>query len=141
MQKHQSIAALAFGFVTGIGAFAVTGLLTEIAKELGTSVVGAGQLMSAYSFGLAVGAPLLTPLSRRVDRRTLISGGLVAFGALPLLPFSHRLTDRLQLRAFLLGSRPQSSFRTLSQWLGCPPNPEGAAERLLQCFLALPCRS
>src|SRR3981081_4303367 len=79
----QSIAPLAFGyFIGGIGAFAVTGLLNEIAKELGTSVASAGQLMSAYSLALAMGAPLLTPLTKRFERPALITAGLVLFGIL-----------------------------------------------------------
>jgi predicted MFS family arabinose efflux permease len=83
--RTPSIAALAFGyFVVGMGAFAVTGLLNEIASELGVSVVGAGQLMSAYSLALAVGAPVLTPLTRRFERSTLIVGGLILFGLLQL---------------------------------------------------------
>jgi predicted MFS family arabinose efflux permease len=85
MRKTQSVTALAFGyFVVGIGAFAVTGLLNEIARELRTSVEGAGQLMSAYSLALAVGAPLLAPLTRRFERRALITAGLVSFGVLQL---------------------------------------------------------
>jgi predicted MFS family arabinose efflux permease len=81
MHRAPSIAALAFGyFVVGTGAFVVAGLLNEIAKDLGTSVAGAGQLMSAYSLALAVGAPLLTPLTARFDRRALIGSGLILFG-------------------------------------------------------------
>src|SRR5215203_3086694 len=81
MHRASSITALAFGyFVVGTGAFVVAGLLNEIAKNLGTSVAGAGQLMSAYS--LALGAPLLTPLTARFDRRTLIGSGLILFGLL-----------------------------------------------------------
>nr|WP_236843529.1 MFS transporter [Bradyrhizobium icense] len=60
----------------------MTGLLNEIARELGTSVAGAGQLMSAYSLALAVGAPLLVSLTRRFGRRGLIAAGLVLFGVL-----------------------------------------------------------
>jgi predicted MFS family arabinose efflux permease len=83
MQRASSITALAFGyFVVGTGAFVVAGLLNEIAKDLGTSVAGAGQLMSAYSLALALGAPLLTPLTARFDRRTLIRSGLIFFGLL-----------------------------------------------------------
>jgi predicted MFS family arabinose efflux permease len=81
--EPKSAAALAFGyFVVGIGAFAVTGLLNEIARELGTSIAGAGQLMSAYSLALAVGAPLLISPTRRFGRRDLIAAGLVLFGVL-----------------------------------------------------------
>jgi len=56
----------------GTGTFVVTGLLNEIANDLRTSISGTGQLMSAYSLALAIGAPLLTPLTTRIDRRTLI---------------------------------------------------------------------
>jgi predicted MFS family arabinose efflux permease len=40
--------------------------------------------MSAYSLALAVGAPLLTPLTKRFERRALIVAGLVSFGILQL---------------------------------------------------------
>jgi predicted MFS family arabinose efflux permease len=80
---RTQLVALAFGyFVVGIGAFAVGGLLNEIAKDLGTSAAGAGQLMSTYSAALAIGAPLLTPLTKRFERRALITAGLVLFGVL-----------------------------------------------------------
>jgi DHA1 family inner membrane transport protein len=73
VRRTRSIAALAFGyFVVGTGTFVVTGLLNEIANDLRTSISGTGQLMSAYSLALAIGAPLLTPLTTRIDRRTLI---------------------------------------------------------------------
>jgi predicted MFS family arabinose efflux permease len=83
VRSNHSIAALAFGyFVVGTGAFAVAGLLNEIANDLGTSVAGAGQLMSGYSLALAIGAPLLAPLGVRFERRTLIAVGLASFGLL-----------------------------------------------------------
>ena len=45
-----------------------------IAADLGVSVAAAGTLVGAFALGLAVGGPLLTALTIRVDRRHVLVG-------------------------------------------------------------------
>jgi DHA1 family inner membrane transport protein len=60
----------AFGI--GMTEFIVAGLLPQIGRDLGVSLSSAGLLVSGYAAGVAVGAPLLTGLTGRVDRKTLL---------------------------------------------------------------------
>ena len=62
----------AFGI--GMTEFIVAGLLPEIGRDLHVSLSRAGLLVSGYAAGVAVGAPLLTGLTGRVDRKTLLLG-------------------------------------------------------------------
>jgi predicted MFS family arabinose efflux permease len=83
LRERQATAALAFAyFIVGTGAFVIAGLLNEIAVDLEVSVAAAGQLITAYSLALAVGAPLLASLVTRFHRRTLIAIGVGLFGLL-----------------------------------------------------------
>lgn len=64
------IAALSLGaFAIGVTEFSPMGLLPDIAGSLDVSIPKAGMLVSAYAFGVMLGAPLitlaLTPWSRR----------------------------------------------------------------------------
>ncbi|MBN9072534.1 MAG: MFS transporter [Rhizobiales bacterium] len=71
------IAAFAFGTTE----FVIAGVLPEVAEGLGVTVVNAGYLISAYAMGIAVGGPLLTVLTARVPRRTLLVWLALAFTA------------------------------------------------------------
>ena len=66
------IALMIGAFGIGMTEFIVAGLLPEIGRDLGVSLSSAGLLVSGYAAGVAVGAPLLTGLTGRVDRKTLL---------------------------------------------------------------------
>lgn len=69
----KSLLSLAFGtFALGIVEFGMMGILSDIASALEISVVKAGHLISAYSAGVAVGAPMLLFLRRIPLRRLMI---------------------------------------------------------------------
>ena len=56
----KSLLSLAFGtFALGIVEFGIMGILSDIANDLNISIIKAGHLISAYSAGVAVGAPSL----------------------------------------------------------------------------------
>lgn len=77
-----SLLALAVGtFALGIAEFSMMGILGDVAKELDISVDKAGHLISAYSLGVAVGAPMLIFL-RKLPLRTvlMILAGVIAVG-------------------------------------------------------------
>ncbi len=62
-------------FAQGTSEFMLSGLVPDIARDLGVSVPAAGALTSAFAAGMVVGAPLVAALARRWPRR----GALLAF--------------------------------------------------------------
>lgn len=78
----KSLTALAIGtFALGIAEFAMMGILSSVANELDVSIVKAGNLISAYSAGVAVGAPGLILLRRwPLKRLMLLLAGMIAAG-------------------------------------------------------------
>ncbi|MGW3209922.1 Cmx/CmrA family chloramphenicol efflux MFS transporter [Streptomyces sp. NPDC001135] len=60
-------------FAQGTSEFTVSGLVPDIARDLGVSVPAAGTLTSAFAVGMIVGAPLMALLGRgRPRRRSLL---------------------------------------------------------------------
>jgi DHA1 family inner membrane transport protein len=77
---NLALAALALGaFAIGTAELVVVGILNLIAKDTSVSVSTAGQLVTAYALGIAFGAPLLTVLTGRFGRRSVLRLSLVAF--------------------------------------------------------------
>lgn len=75
-----ALVALMIGaFGIGMTEFIVAGLLPEIGADLGVSLPAAGLLVSGYAGGVAIGAPLLTGLTGRMDRKTLLVALMVIF--------------------------------------------------------------
>lgn len=74
--------ALAIGtFALGIAEFAMMGILSAVACELDVSIVKAGNLISAYSAGVAIGAPGLVLLRRwPLKRLLLLLTAMIAVG-------------------------------------------------------------
>ena len=65
-----ALAAGAFGI--GTTEFIIMGLLTQVSQDLGISIPTAGTLISGYAMGVAVGAPVLTLLTRHWPRKRLL---------------------------------------------------------------------
>lgn len=59
-------------FVVGSAELVVVGILTLIAVDLSVSVSTAGQLVTAYALGIALGGPILTAVTMRLGRRPLL---------------------------------------------------------------------
>ncbi|PRT16287.1 MFS sugar transporter [Bacillus toyonensis] len=72
-----ALAISAFGI--GTTEFISVGLLTSISKDLNVSVTTAGLTVSLYALGAAVGAPVLTALTARMSRKTLLMWIMVIF--------------------------------------------------------------
>jgi DHA1 family purine base/nucleoside efflux pump-like MFS transporter len=64
-------------FTVGTSDFVVSGVLLDVSGKLGVSVTAAGQLATAFAIAYAIGAPLLSTLTGRWDRRTLLLAALV----------------------------------------------------------------
>lgn len=66
-------------FAIGTTEFVIVGLIPTVAQDLGVSLPSAGLLVSLYALGVAVGAPILTALTARVPRKTLVLGLMLLF--------------------------------------------------------------
>ncbi|MCZ8537846.1 MFS transporter [Paenisporosarcina quisquiliarum] len=72
-----ALAISAFGI--GTTEFVPVGLLASIAKDLDIGITLAGLLISGYAVGVAVGAPILTALTNRMSRKTLLISLMFVF--------------------------------------------------------------
>ncbi|MEU0726094.1 Cmx/CmrA family chloramphenicol efflux MFS transporter [Streptomyces sp. NPDC006140] len=91
-------------FAQGTSEFMLSGLVPDIARDLGVSVPAAGALTSAFAAGMVVGAPLVAGLARRWPRR----GALLAFlGVFLAVHVVGALTDSF---AVLLATRVVGAF-------------------------------
>ncbi|RZJ02345.1 MAG: MFS transporter [Brevundimonas sp.] len=80
MKLNPPLLALAAGaFGIGVTEFAPMGLLNVMASDLDVSIPAAGLLVSAYAFGVVLGAPLMTLTTGRIPRRTLLIGLMAIF--------------------------------------------------------------
>lgn len=72
-----ALAISAFGI--GTTEFVPVGLLASIANDLNIGITLAGLLISGYAIGVAVGAPILTALTNRMSRKSLLMTLMVVF--------------------------------------------------------------
>lgn len=71
-------------FAIGTTEFVLVGLVPTIAQQLNVSLPSAGLLISMYALGVAIGAPVLTALTRKMPRKRLLTAlmGLFTLGNL-----------------------------------------------------------
>lgn len=72
-----ALAISAFGI--GTTEFVPVGLLSSIAEDLSISITLAGLLISGYAIGVAIGAPVLTALTSKMSRKSLLMALMVLF--------------------------------------------------------------
>lgn len=72
-----ALTAGAFGI--GVTEFVIMGLLLEVSADLGITIAMAGLLISGYALGVVVGAPLLTAMTSRWPRKSVLIGLMVIF--------------------------------------------------------------
>ena len=63
-------------FVLGCAEMLVVGMLDLIATDLRVSIPAAGTLLTAQALGMAVGGPILTALTIKLNKRTILIGAL-----------------------------------------------------------------
>jgi MFS transporter, DHA1 family, inner membrane transport protein len=92
----RALAMLFLGaFVMGSSELLVVGVLDLVAHDLSVSISTAGTLVTGYALGLAVGGPILTALTIRLNRRTILCGTLalaIACNLVVALSTSYDLT-------------------------------------------------
>ncbi|MEK3910945.1 MFS transporter [Paenibacillus sp. FSL H7-0331] len=75
-----SILSLTVGaFAIGMTEFVIMGLLPNVAEDLHVSISSAGQLITMYALGVAIGAPILTVLTHRIPQKKLLCLLMVLF--------------------------------------------------------------
>jgi DHA1 family inner membrane transport protein len=85
-ERPLALAVLGLGaFTVGTSELVVVGILDQIADDAGVSVSTAGTLVTAYALGIALGGPLLTALTARLDRRLMLRAALGAYVVANLL--------------------------------------------------------
>ncbi|MFU1794058.1 MFS transporter [Paenibacillus azoreducens] len=68
-----SILSLTVGaFAIGMTEFVIMGILPNVSKDLGVSISTAGQLITSYALGVAIGAPIMTILTHRLPQKLLL---------------------------------------------------------------------
>jgi multidrug resistance protein len=73
------IALAISSFAIGTTEFVIVGLLPSISNSLNVSITLAGLLVSGYAFGVAFGAPILTALTSKISRKSLLLILMVLF--------------------------------------------------------------
>ncbi|MET3196986.1 MFS transporter [Bacillus sp. OAE603] len=73
----MALAISAFGI--GTTEFVPVGLLSTLADDLNISITLAGLLISGYAMGVAFGAPIITALTNKMSRKTLLMLLMVIF--------------------------------------------------------------
>lgn len=103
---HPGAALLALalgGFTIGTTEFATMGLLTNIATDLDVSIPAAGHTITAYALGVVIGAPLITVLAARVERKVLIVWLMAAYALGNLLSAAAPNLELLMVGRFITG--------------------------------------
>ncbi|WP_404427446.1 MFS transporter [Ureibacillus chungkukjangi] len=81
-KKQSTLALLALAvsaFAIGTTEFISVGLLPLIAEDLSIPVTTAGLTVSLYALGVTLGAPVLTSLTSRIPRKTLLLWIMIIF--------------------------------------------------------------
>lgn len=86
MARSHLLWALLFGnFVIGTGVMLVPGSLNDLSSSLHVSIASAGQLITAGAVLMCVGAPVFAAMVGGWDRRKLLAGSMLWYGALHAL--------------------------------------------------------
>ncbi|MNB89206.1 Inner membrane transport protein YdhP [compost metagenome] len=68
-----SLLCLTLGaFAIGMTEFIIMGLLPNVASDLGVTIPQAGQLITSYALGVAIGAPILTVFTHKLPQKKLL---------------------------------------------------------------------
>ncbi|CAN7410916.1 MFS transporter [Rhizobium sp. LjRoot254] len=102
-----ALTAGAFGI--GVTEFVIMGLLIDVSQDLNVTIAMAGLLISGYALGVVVGAPLLTALTSRWPRKSVLIG-LMAIFTLGNLACALAPTYELLMAARLLTALAHCTF-------------------------------
>ncbi|MFF2481122.1 MFS transporter [Paenibacillus sp. NPDC058071] len=125
-RKQSMIALLALAvsaFAIGTTEFISVGLLPLIADDLHISVTTAGLTVTLYAVGVMLGAPILTALTSRVSRKTLLIAVMIVFiGGNALAAFSSSIAVLLTAR--VISSLSHGLFMSIGSTIASQLVPE-----------------
>ncbi|WMN60968.1 MFS transporter [Pseudoalteromonas xiamenensis] len=90
-------------FAIGTTEFVIVGLVPTIANDLAVSLPSAGLLVSLYALGVAIGAPVLTALTGRWNRKSVLLSLMALFVLGNLLAWRAPSYETLILARILTG--------------------------------------
>ena len=90
-------------FAIGTTEFVIVGLVPTVAADLGVDLPSAGLLISLYALGVAIGAPVLTALTGRWNRKTVLLSIMSLFVAGNLLAWQAPDYNSLIIARILTG--------------------------------------
>ena len=90
-------------FAIGTTEFVIVGLIPSMAQDLNVSLPSAGLLVSLYALGVAIGAPLLTALTGKWNRKHVLLAVMVIFVAGNLLAWQAPSYETLIAARILTG--------------------------------------
>ncbi|RFS87445.1 MFS transporter [Actinomadura spongiicola] len=104
-RSNLALATLFLGmFVLGSGELLVVGVLDRIAADFHVTIAATGTLVTVYALGLAIGGPILTALTIRMEKKTVLGGAVALFVVCNLVAaLTHSYALFLVLR-FLIGA-------------------------------------
>jgi MFS transporter, DHA1 family, inner membrane transport protein len=103
--SRMALAVLALSaFVFGTAEFVIVGVLDLVARDLVIPVDTASHLVMSYALGIAVGGPLATALTTRIEKRTVLAMSLLVFVACNLLIVVSRQFSLLMFARFVPGA-------------------------------------
>ncbi len=78
-------------FVVGTAQFSIAGMLDQVATSLDISIASAGQLITAYALGNAVGTPVFMILTPKMKQKNQLIIALIVFalGVVSIMVFSN----------------------------------------------------
>lgn len=110
--RHRSLTlfSLALGsFCIGTSEFASMGVIQLFAASFDAQIPEATHAIAAYAFGVVIGAPLVTLLAARLNRKTLLLGLMLLFVAGNILSAIAADLRMLSLARFISGM-PQGAY-------------------------------
>ena len=108
--RNLTLFALALGsFCIGTSEFASMGIIQLFSADLNISIPEATNAVTAYAFGVIVGAPLITLATARLNRRTLLLSLMGLFVVGNLLSAAAGSLGHLMVARFISGM-PQGAY-------------------------------
>ncbi|OXM16696.1 MFS transporter [Paenibacillus herberti] len=91
-------------FGVGVTEFISIGILPGVARDFGVSISTAGLIVSMYALGVAVGGPILTSLTAKLNRKKVLLAMIVLF------IIGHFITAIAPVFSLVLAGRVLSAF-------------------------------
>lgn len=122
-------------FCLGTAEFMATGLLPQVAADLGVSIPRAGSIVTWYALGVAIGGPLLAVLFGNFPRKAVLIALMLVFAGAQVICAIAPSFDAL-LVGRVLGAACQGSFFGIASIVAITVAGEGKAGRALSLMVA-----